>query len=173
MFCTLPVVQGGHGYPITIVWGECMKSNIAQRPLLGIDDIAAAVNRLATQHGYAPESLISDLENKLLGSLIGASEHRLPHLPSTYVYTPDTGSPDVAVLVIRACRIGSYLTLGNEEIRLAFNLQDNTAQVAVDRLFDSDPDSFTAIKIGKLNYTLDSKLKFDVYTALMEYLSRV
>ncbi|MEN8178367.1 MAG: hypothetical protein ABFS39_07050 [Pseudomonadota bacterium] len=149
-----------------------MKPNMTQKQLFGIDDIAAAVTQLADRQGYAPESLISDLEDKVLGCPNRPiDEHSTP--ATAYVDVPEFEQPDSAVLVIHVCRIGSYLTKGNEEIRIPFNYHDNTAQTAVDRLFDSKPGSFAAINIGSGNYTVDSNLKFDVYTALMDYLAKI
>ena len=149
-----------------------MKPKTTQQQLSGIDDIAAAVTQLANRYGYAPESLISDLEDKVLGSPARPSIELLTH-PAAYVDVQDTEHPDSAELVIQVCRIGSYLTKGSEEIRIPFNYHDNTAQSAVDRLFDSKSGTFTAINIGDRNYTVDSNLKFDVYTALMDYLARI
>lgn len=147
-----------------------MKPKASQTPLTCIDDIAAAMSQLANRDGSAPENLISDLEDKLLGSPDKPKPQSTSH-PTAYVQQPDLERPDDAVLVVHVCRIGSYLAKGKEELEIPFNYQDQTAQIAVDRLFDSQQGTFTAIKIGQRSYTLDSNLKFDVYTALMDYLA--
>ena len=149
-----------------------MKTGLAETTLFGIDDIADAVTQLANRKGFAPENLITDLEDKVLGSQTRPAQRDVS--PSrTFVEVPNIEDTDHAVMVIRACRIGSYLTVGNEEIRVPFSHQDNTVQTAVDRLFDSDPDSFTAITIGQLTYTIDPSLKYEVYNALMNYLAKI
>jgi hypothetical protein len=149
-----------------------MKPKLNHDPLSGIDDIAAAMTRLANRQGTAPESLISDLEDRLLGSPDRPAGHDV-NRPTAYVGVADPEHPDTAELVMHVCRIGSYLAKGKEELRIPFNLHDQTAQTAVDRLFDSRQGTFTAIKIGERNYSLDSNLKFDVYSALMDYLARL
>ena len=148
-----------------------MKPKTNQKALSGIDDIAAAMTRLANRQGTAPECLISDLEERLLGSPDRPANQNI-NLPSAYVQATDPEHSDSAELVVHVCRIGGYLAKGKEELRIPFNLHDQTAQNTVDRLFDSRQGTFTAIKIGERNYSLDSNLKFDVYSALMDYLAK-
>lgn len=149
-----------------------MKSRVTQKQLTGIEEIASAVTQLANRHGYAAENLISDLEDELLGSPVRPSLGRSTQA-TAYVDVPDMEDPYSAELVIHVCRMGSYLTKGNEEIRIPFDYHDNTAQTAVDRLFDSKPGTFTSIEIGDQTCTVDSNLKFDVYNALMAYFAKM
>ena len=145
-----------------------MKHTNLVESLNGIEEITAAVNKLVQRQGLTAEMVISRIEESLLSSSMPISDSS--QAPLAYV---DFNQYGLANLVLHVCRMGSYLTRGREEFRILIDHRDNTVQQAVDLLFDSNPGTSTSINLGDNIYTFDSLLKFDVYTALMDYLGGI
>ncbi len=137
-------------------------------PLKGIEEIAVEVNKLVQRHGLSAVAVISSIEACLLNGPSPSNTSSEP--PSAYVELNENGH---ANLVLHVCRMGVYLAPGREKLRIPIDYRDNTVQVAVDTLFDSNSGLPTSIRLGDKSYTFDTRLKFDVYAALMDYLAEV
>lgn len=145
-----------------------MKRANSPEPLNGIEEITAAVSKLVKRQGLTPEMVISRIEEHLLNRTMPLSDSSEP--PQVYV---DFDKYGLANLVLHVCRMGGYLTRGREELRILIDHRDNTVQQAVDLLFDSNPGTSTSVHLSDQVYTFDCLLKFDVYTALMDYLGLI